>query len=58
MESNKSDELMEQLIEWKEIAADMKQQYDSINSIEPCNIRKVWVKNIGTDGDTKKVCIN
>ena len=54
VESNKSDELMEQLIEWKDIAADMKQQYDSIKSIEPCKIRKVWEKNIGTDGDTKK----
>ena len=54
VETNKSDELMEQLIEWKDIAADMKQQYDSIKSIEPCKIRKVWVKNIGTDGDMKK----
>ena len=54
MATNKSDELMEQLIEWNDIAADMKQQYDSINSIQPCKIRKVWVKNIGTDVDTKK----
>ena len=44
--------------EWKDIAADMKQQYDSMNSMQPCKIRKVWVKNIGKNGETKKVSIN
>ena len=52
--TNKSEELVEQLVEWKDIAADMKQQYDSMNSMQPCKIRKVWVKNIGTNGETKK----
>ena len=52
--TDKSDELVEQLIEWKDIAADMKQQYDSMNSMQPCKIRKVWVKNIGKNGEKKK----
>ena len=56
--TNKSDKLVEQLIEWNDIAADMKQQYDSMNSMQPCKIRKVWVKNIGTNGETKKVSTN
>jgi len=55
--TNKSDELMEQLVEWKDIAVDMKQQYDSMNSIQPCIIRKVWIKNIGKNGEKKNVSI-
>ena len=51
----KADELMEQLVERKDVSADMKQQYDSINSIQSCTIRKVQIKNVGKNGEKKKV---
>ena len=47
-EASCTDELREQLIEWKNIAADMRNQYESMSDpVQPMPIRKVWVKILG-----------
>ena len=48
--SCETDELREQLTEWKMIAADMKDQYDNIESMKLLTIPKVWVKNVDKKG--------
>ena len=47
-EASCTDELREQLIEWKNIAADMRNQYESMSDpVQPMPTRKVWVKILG-----------
>ena len=50
-----SEELSDQLEEWRRIAEEMQGKYErQLKSIMPLKISKVWVKNVGTENGQKK----
>ena len=50
--SEENVELKAEIIEWTEVAESMKSDYEeAINDLTPVTIRKVWVKNIGKQGE-------
>ncbi len=50
--SEENVELKAEIIEWTEVAESMKSDYEeAINDLTPVTICKVWVKNIGKQGE-------